>query len=153
MSPVLKLLASNREARREVAMIKLAAARRAFDEAYAACEGAMAELQAAKQWREELLAQCALGAQQAVRESLLPACEALLSQRAKRFLQTQADLKAADAHMAAQRQAVLQCERDVLRLQEWQGLRRAESLRHAARQEEAEQDELARPGATGGTSP
>lgn len=150
MSGALKLLASTRDARREVAMIKLAAARHDFDLAYAACQQALAEVGQAKHWRADLLSRCALGAQQSLREALLPACDALLQQRQQQFSQRQNELSAAYECMSEQRQALMHCERDVLRLDEWQGLHHAETQRYKARQEDRLEEELARQRRPGG---
>lgn len=142
MSEVLRLLASSREARREVALIKLADARRGFDLAYAACEQALLGLKEAQQWREDLLFQCTLGAHQALRESVLPACEALLLKRQQQFKQNQGELSAAYERMNDHKQAVMQCERDVQRLQQWQAQHEADLRRFKALEEERWDEEV-----------
>src|SRR3954470_16481561 len=140
MSQSLKLLASRREARREAAISKLAAAKRELDFASAACSRAHAEIEQSRQWRADVLKRCALGASQVLRESMLPACDALLQQRQQQFAQLQSELRIAHEHMTARRQELTTRERDALRLQEWQDLLRAQQRRAEALHESREGD-------------
>ena len=143
MSQSLKQLVVTREARREAAMTRLASARKECDLAHAACRQAHAEFEQSKQWHAEVLASCTLGAGQAIRDSALPACEALLQQRQQRFTQTQADLRSAYERVVAERQALMTCERDSLRLQEWETLQQALHRRDLALHENREDEEHA----------
>lgn len=141
MNRSLKTLALSREAGREAAIAGLAAARREFDLARAACEQAHAAVVQSMQWRAEVLTRCALGSNQALRESVLPACEALLRQRQQQFAQTQIGLHAAQVHVTARRQDLMARERDSLRLQEWQQMEKTQRRRELAVQENHRDDE------------
>jgi len=141
MSESLKPLFVTREARREAAMTRLADARKQCDLAHAACIQAYAEFEQSRQWHEEVLASCALGAGQGIRESALPACEALLQQRQQLFAQKQIELRSAHERVVAERQALMASERDCLRLQEWQVLQQSQQKRDLAMQENREDDD------------
>jgi hypothetical protein len=141
MSESLKILASSREARREAAVSKLLAAKREYGLVHAACERAHAAVEQSRQWRADVLKRCALGASQGLRESMLPACEALLQQRQQQFARMQNELRLAEEHMTAQRQDLTARERDTLRLQEWQNLLNAQERREQAMQESRQGDD------------
>ena len=122
-------------------MTRLAAARKQCDLAHEACRQAYAEFEQSRQWHDDVLASCTLGAGQAIRESALPACEALLPQRQQLFTQKQIELRSAYERVVAERQALMASERDCLRLQEWQVLQQSQQRRDLARQENREDDE------------
>lgn len=140
-NPSLKLLTTTREARRESAMAKLAAARRACELAEAACQQAQNETQQAWAWREEVLARCALGEGGMLRETLIPTCDALLAQRRQHLVLMQAAWRAAHEEVTLQRQHLTTCERDALRLEEWLQLQQAQARREQAAQENQQDDE------------
>lgn len=142
MTPSLKLLTSTREARREAARGKLAWATRQFDDAFATCEQSYHALEQAKQWRLQVAERCTLGKDPAVRESLWPACTALIEARQQQFVQTQALLRQAQAHLEEQRQQLMVCERDMLRLEEWQQLDDAQTQQAQAHLESQQDDEV-----------
>lgn len=141
MNRSLKLLALSRDTRREAAIANVAAARRDYELASAACEQAHAAVMQSMQWRAELLTRCALGSNQALRESVLPACEALLHQRQQQFAQTKIGLRAAQEHVTARRQDLAAREQDSLRLREWQLVQEAQRRREQAMQENHRDDE------------
>ena len=135
MNRSLKQVFLTREARREAALAKLSAARSQCDLAYARCHQVYAELEQARQWRADVLARCALGEGQSIRESVLPACEALLQQRQQMFALRQTELRMATDLVATERRELLACERDLLRLQEWQTLEQNSACKEQAMQE------------------
>jgi hypothetical protein len=138
----LKLLATSRDARREAAIAKLATARRQCAMAEAARQHAAHEVSQAQQWQAEVQARCTLGEGQALRESLLPACAALLQQRQQQLAHKQMEWQKAQAEVDAQRQHLTACERDSLRLQEWQQLQQAQTRRDQAAQENQQDEEM-----------
>lgn len=141
-NPSLKLLTTTREARRESAIARLAAARRACELAEAACEQAQLETQQAWQWREEVLARCTLGEGGTLRDTVLPTCDALLAQRRQHLAQMQAAWRAAHEQVTLERQHLTTCERDALRLEEWRQLHQAQERQQQAAQENQQDEEL-----------
>jgi hypothetical protein len=141
MSQSLKLLASSREARRDAAIAKLAAAKAKLDAAYAVRQQARDLVEQSTHWRAELLARCTLGKDQSLRETLLPSCEALLQKSAQILSQRQVELSNASKDVAARRQDLMACERDMLRLQEWQQLLQHQALIEQVAQENRQDDE------------
>ena len=141
MNRTLNLLALSRAVRREAAVANLAAARREFDLAHAAFEHAHAAAVRSIQWRTEILTRCALGSNQALRDSVLPACEALLQQHQQQLAQAQIGLRMAQDRVTAQRKALTARERDSMRLQEWQQMREAHRRREEATQEDHRDEE------------
>ena len=141
MNASLKLLALSREARLETAIATLSAARLEFDLACAACEQARVAVVQSMQWRAEILTRCALGSHQALRESVLPACEALLQWRQQQFAQTQVALRVAQEDVTAKRQDLTARERDSLRLREWQQMQESQRRREQAMRENHQDDE------------
>lgn len=141
MKGPIELLARQRELRREAAIARLAEARRALEEAVAVCAQAKQVLNDARRWQAEQITRFSLGQHPAQREATLAACAALLAQREERFAATQHALR--QAH-----QALTECQRDwsirereLLRLQQWQGLQRDDQVRALARQENAQDED------------
>lgn len=141
VSTPLKLLTRTREARREAAIAQLAQAQQQADRAYAVAQQAHEALQASVLWRTEQLALCTLGQGQALRESVVPACEALIEQQHQHWQQALAALQAAQIQLQAQRDHLAACERDTLRLQEWRQLQTTQDRRDQARLEDQQDDE------------
>lgn len=144
------LLSACRTAKRESAMERLASAQRQFDQAYAELQQAQAAVAQAKRWRAELMARCALGAHSALRETALPACEALLEQQVQQLACKASGLRSAFEHMRAQRQCLTERERDLLRIDEWTLHRQVMARREQARQEECLADDLVQARAVAG---
>ncbi len=152
-SAPLTLLTRTRDARREAAIVQLAQAQQQADLACVSAEQAHHALQASVQWRTELLTRCTLGQGQTLRESVLPGCEALLELQHQHWQQAQAALLAAQAQLQTQREHLAACERDSLRLQEWQQLQTTQNRRDLARLEDQQDDELVRSGRHSGARP
>ena len=148
-SRALHLLGTGRQARRDAALVRLTTAQANFDGAYTACQQAHAQLLQAQQSRADLLARCALGAQAALRESLLPACDALLHQRQGQFAQQQQVLRQAYENLNNCKKAVAHCEKALLRLEQWTALEQKGERRLQGQREEQQAEELVRaqPGA------
>lgn len=142
MNRAITLLTACRTAKRESAMERLAASQRHFDQVHADCQQARKALAQAQAWRADLLARCALGAQTQLRETALPACEALLEQRAQHLTQHASALRSAFEHMRLLRQCLTQRERDLLRLDEWTQQRQVAARREQARREERQSEDL-----------
>lgn len=145
----LHLLSTGRQARRDAALVRLTSAQGDFDGAYTACQQAHAKLLQAQQSRADLLARCALGAQAALRESLLPACDALLQRQQEHFAQQQQVLRRAYENLNNCKQAVATCEKALLRLEQWKELEQTRERRLQGQREEQQAEELVRaqPGA------
>jgi hypothetical protein len=139
--PPLILLATRRQARREVAMAKLAQARQWVQAAAWACTQAQAELAQAQQSQIELLKRCALGANQGMRQSVLPSCQALVQQREEIWASKHQAWQQAQVYMNEQRKNWMDCERDTLRLEEWQQLQKTQTQRELANQENRSDDD------------
>jgi len=138
----LNLLATCRAAERESAMIKLASARRELDHAQAAQRQAHASVTQARAWLAELTARCELGKQNALRESALPACIALLERERKTLAHRDAMVRSAHARMLEQRQEMQRCERAVMRIDEWKLLRQTQERREQSALEDRQADDL-----------
>jgi hypothetical protein len=137
----IELLARQRELRREAAIVRLAEARRVLDQALAACAQARQALDEAQRWKAEQITRFSLGHDPALREALLAACAALLARREERFTATQQALRQAHQAMTACQQDRSSRERELLRLQQWQGLQRDEHARQQATQENMQDEE------------
>ena len=142
MKAALNLLASCRAAERESAMTKLASARRELDQAKAEQRQAQASVAQAHAWLAELTTRCELGEQNALRESALPACVTLLEMEQRTLAKQDAVVRHAHACMLEQRQEVLQCERAVMRIDEWKLLKQTQERREQLTLEDRQADDL-----------
>lgn len=141
MNGAIELLARQRELRREAAISRLANARSTLDEALAACAQAKQGLDDARRWQAEQVTRFSLGHEPALRDALLAACAALLAQREERFMATRQALREAHIAMTECQHDWSVRERELLRLQQWQGLQRDEHTRQQATQENMQDEE------------
>ena len=142
MKTALNLLALCRAAERESAMTKLASTRRELDQAQIVQRRAQASVVQAEVWRADLTARCELGEQNALRESALPACIALLEREQRALTQQDEMVRRAHAHMLEQRQEMLRCEHAAMRIDEWKLLRLTQARRDQSMLEDRQADDL-----------
>jgi hypothetical protein len=140
MSPTLELLVSSRSARRERAIAELAEARRQFAQADRRCEQAQLDVDQCARWRDELRAGCGLGQAPIIRDSALPACEALLQRRRQDLDRARKERRAAQDGVAEKHLRMAAAQRADLRLQEWRELMQVETQRHGLTQENLDDD-------------
>jgi hypothetical protein len=140
MPQTLQLLTTTRLARRAAAQAQwmLVSAQLATAQAdFVEMQRVLLQRQA---WHAQVLARCQLGAEPGLRASMLPACAALLGRDLQQLAQRREALRAANARVQTQRSALVQCEREQLRLEEWRSLLAHQAQRARVLQENLQDD-------------
>jgi hypothetical protein len=143
MKKLLTLLSKTRDARKEAAQGRLAAAQHKLAQQVGASQAAKGALDQALADRQALVARNGQGLGADWRHTLLPSCQAALFRSGRAAMDAAKAVEAQLKVVAECRAAVTACEKALLRTAELQGILKDQSKRQERLAEQSQDDDLA----------